>query len=68
MRVSIEKKLTELTLALNLRELWKYEGSPCFKCIVRTTCNKLVSDKTACNEYKLFIWNLVEKVRKEQEE
>ena len=49
-----------LTMVTDKR-LWKYNSSPCKKCIVRATCNKSLNDGTACQEYMKFIIKLVEK-------
>ena len=38
------------------------DGSPCLKCIVFPTCTKSVVSKTACEDYIVFINDLIKKM------
>lgn len=50
----------ELVDSLALRE-----GSPCLKCLVRPTCTKSMTTKSACIEYARFLEKLVQRAKNE---
>jgi len=41
------------------KKMYEQEGSPCFICLITSTCQKNLFDKSACDKYKEYIRFLI---------
>ena len=44
---------------VEIKDLSNKKGSPCIKCLVKSTCRKSFIDKSACEKYAEFIQNIM---------